>query len=226
MPSRIAELEVARHQRELIFKPLEAHIFGAPEDAVMPAVLTTGTDALLDELPESWFDVGLINKDDAITWSREVEKATITAIGYRDPVRSDVTSDVTGLAFQALETNRYNIERHLMMDLSGIVPKPETGEVVIDQTTGGRTPRNRYLAIARDGVGADTIYVGKLLSAGETSEVGEQTWTDGEGALVWPTTINGMVDTDAGFSIRHFFGGPGWRALLEDAGFPAMPTTP
>lgn len=226
MPSRIAELEIARHQRELIVKPLEAHIFGGPMSTALISAITSGTDALLTELPAGWHDVGLINKEDAVTWSREMERATITAIGYRDPVRTDITSDVTGLAFQALETNRYSIENSLGIDLSAVVPAATTGEVVIDQPVNAPVRQNRYLGISRDGVGADTIYVARLVAAGEVTEVGEQTWTDGEGAMVWPTTINGMVDTTAGFAVRHFFGGPGWRARLEDAGFLPMATTP
>lgn len=226
MVSRVAELAIAQHQRELIFKPLEAHIFGGPMSAPLIAAITTGADALLSELPVGYYDVGLINKEDAITWSREMEKSSITAIGYRDPVRSDVTSDVTGLAFAALEMNRSAIERHLGIDLAGAVPTAVTGEVVIDQPTNAPVIQNRYLTVARDGVGADTIFVARLLAAAEVAEVGEQTMTDGEGSLTWPCTLNGMVDTTAGFAIRHFFGGPGWRARLDEAGFQPMPVGP
>jgi len=223
MPSTIAELEIARHQRELLIKPLEARIFIAPMSVAVPVDICEGASAALAELPEGWVDAGLILEDDAISWSREVEKADIRALGYRDPVRSDFTSDVTGLAFTALETNRYSIERHTGMDLSAAQPKALTGSIVVDQVS-APVRRNRYLAIARDGIGADTIYVGRCLTAGEVADIGEQTWTTAEGAMGWPTTLNGMVDTGIGpgVAVRHYFGGPGWKAVLEDAGFPAL----
>lgn len=223
MPSTIAELEIAKHQRELLLKPLEARIFVAAMSVAVPDDICEGATAELAELPVGWADIGLILEDDALTWSRDVEKADIRALGYRDPVRSDFTSDVTGLAFTALETNRHSIERYTGMDLSGATPKALTGSIVVDQVA-APVRRNRYLAIARDGVGADTIYVGRCLTSGEVAEMGDQTWTTAEGAMGWPTTLNGMVDTNvgSGVSVRHYFGGPGWKALLEEAGFPAL----
>lgn len=220
--STVAQLEVAKHQRELIIKPLEAHVLGAPMSVSPIAAITAGTTGMLAELPVGWYDLGLIDKSDAISWSRSMDKADINAIGYRDPVRSDITSDVFGLAFKGLETNRYNMERYLNVDLASVTPKATTGEVVFDQPANARIQQSRYLTIARDGTGVDTIFIARLIFAGEVSEVQEQTITDGEGALEWGYTINSRVDTDAGVSVRHFFGGPGWRARLEDAGFPAL----
>lgn len=222
MVTRIAELEIARHQRELIFKPLAAHVFGATPTAAVPTAMTTGADAELDELPEGWFDHGLIDRDDAITWGREMERADINAIGYNDPVRSDVTSDIFGLTFKGLETNRFNIENYLQVDLSAVVPTATTGEVNFIQPTTTFTRRRRLFTIAEDGAGADKIFIGRLVALAEVTETPEQTITTQEGALTWPCTFNSRVDTTLGYSVRHFFGGPGWRAKLEEAGFPAL----
>lgn len=222
MPTSVAELEIARHQRELIFKPLAAHVFGAPPTAAVPAAMTTGADAELDELPAAWFDHGLLDRDDAITLGREIERADINAIGYRDPVRSDVVSDVFGCTFRGLETNRHNIENYLQVDLSAITPTAVTGEVNFIQPTAGRSLRRRLFMLSEDGAGADKIYVARLFALAEVTETPEQTVTTQEGALTWPCTFNSRVDTTLGYSVRHFFGGPGWRAKLEEAGFPAL----
>lgn len=223
MPATLAELTVAQHKRELLLKPLEARVFIAAMGLAVPAAITSGAEAELAELPEGWYDVGLILKDDAISWTRAVESSDINAIGYRDPVRSDITSDVTGLAFTALESNRWSLERHIGQSLDDIVPTPVTGEVVIDQRVTKKI-RNRYLAIARDENDFGPVYIGRCVTAGEVTDVGEQTWTDGEGSIAYPTTLNGMVDTNLTppTSIRHYFGGAGWREFLEDAGFPAL----
>lgn len=222
MPSKVAELEIARHQRELILKPQAAHIFGAPDTTPVILNITEGPDGELAELPDGYFDFGLLDKEDAITLSREMEKSDINAIGYSNPVRSDVTSDVFGMAFKGLETNRHTIESNLGVDLSVVTPDPFTGEISFDQPAVSQIRRMRYLLLSQVGSGVDTIYFGRQFLAGEVVDVGEQTVTDGEGYLGWPFTVNAMVDTTYGVSVRHHFGGPGWMRLLEEAGFPPI----
>lgn len=224
MPSRAAELEVARHQDRLIFEAHEFHLLCAPKNAEMPTELTAGTDAILKELPSNagWADFGLLSKDDAVKRAREMEKSGTLAIGYRDPVRSRITSNISSISFSGLETNRQTIEKYLNVDLSGVTPDPMTGEVRFKEGMGAPPIRNRYFGVARSGIGPDMIYIGFLFAAGEVEEVDEQTITDGEDGFMWPMTVNSYIDSTAGFSVEHFFGGPGWRALLEEAGFPAL----
>ena len=219
MPSKVAKLEVARHQRELILKPRAAHVFGAPETTPVVLNITEGPNSELAELPEGYYDFGLLDKEDAITLSREMEKSDINAIGYSNPVRSDITSDIFGMAFKGLETNRFNIETNLGVDLSGVTPDPITGEISFDQPAVALIRRQRYMLLSEVGSGVDLIYFGRQFLAGEVAETGEQTVTDGEGYLGWPFTVNAMVDTNYGVSVRHHFGGPGWKNLLEEAGF-------
>lgn len=221
--TRVGELEIARHQRKLILKPNEAHVFGMPMTVPPIQQITEGIEGKLAELPDGAFDFGLLNKEDAITLTREVEKSDINAIGYSNPVKSDFTSDVSGINFTGLETNRYNIENNLGQDLSAMVADPDSGEIAFDQATIAQIRQLRYLLISKANSGVDTIYVARLFLCGEVAEMGEQTITDGEGALTWPTVVNGMVDTEYGVSIRHYFGGPGWQRVLEDAGFSGGP---
>lgn len=219
MATRISELEIARHQRELILKPNEAHIFGMPMEVDPIEAITDGADGTLAELPEGAFDFGLLKKDDAINLSREMEKADINAIGYSNPVKSDFISDISGMQFTGLETNRHNIENNLGIDLSEMEADSVTGEVAFDQPAVASIRSMRYLLISKANAGVDTIYIGRLFYRGEVTEMGEQSISDGEGSLEWPTTVNAMVDTEHGVSVRHFFGGPGWQRVLEDAGF-------
>lgn len=222
--SAVAQLEVAKLQKDLILKPLEAHVLGAPMSVAPISQLTSGAGALLNQLPTGWHDVGLIDKDAAITWSRKMTNTDINAIGFRDPVRSDIVSDVFGLEFKGLETNRWNIENYLNVDLSALTPTATTGEVAFDQPTNARIRQSRFLTISRDGSGVDTVFIARMLFAGQISDVKDQTISDGKNGLEWTYTINSRVDTTAGVSVRHFFGGPGWRTMLVAAGFP--PVTP
>ncbi|MBM4580923.1 Ig domain-containing protein [Prescottella equi] len=219
MPTSVADLEVARHQRELILKPRRMHIFGMPMSVDPIEYITDGADSHLAELPDGAFDFGLLLKDDSITLTRDMEKSDINAIGYTNPVKSDITSDISGIQFTGLETNRYNIENNLGVDLSAVAAHAESGEIAFDQPAIGDIRQLRYLLIAQFNQGVDTIWLGRQLYAGEVAEIGEQTLSDAEGALTWPTTVNAMVDTDTGVAVRHHFGGPGWNRVLEDAGF-------
>ncbi|MBP2208165.1 hypothetical protein JOJ86_005891 [Rhodococcus percolatus] len=219
MVSDIGQLEVSRHQRELILKPNRAHIYGMGMDIDPIEAITEGSNSQLAELPEGAWDFGLLLKDDSITLTRELEKSDISAIGYSNPVRSDFISDIAGLQFTGLEANRYNIENNLGVDLSQMVADAETGEIAFDQPAITAIRQQRYLALSQFNTGEDRIFLGRLFYAGEVSEMGEQTISDGEGSLTWPTTVNAMVDTDHGVAVRHYFGGPGWNRVLEDAGF-------
>lgn len=223
MPTRAAELEIARHQDALVFDTQEFHLFSAPRNATLPTQLTTGSSALLDELPPGvgWADFGLLDKEDAVTRARETEKSGVSAIGYRDAIRSRITSNLTSITFSGLETNKQTIEKYLNCDLSGVTPDPVTGEVRFKEGMGVPPIRNRYFGVARSGIGPDTIYIGFTFAAGEVEEVDEQTITDGEDQLKWPMTVNSYVDSRLGWSVEHYFGGPGWKAKLEEAGFDA-----
>lgn len=215
----VGELAVAAHMRELIVKPLEAHVFGAPMTADPVEFITTGTEAELAELPEDWFDYGLMLKGDGITWGRDQDQATVEAIGYRDPVRFDIITDNFTMQFTALETNRHTIEAALQQDLSDLVPVVATGEVAFDQKT-EKSPTSRLLTIARDGTGTSTIFVARQFYAAQVSEVPEQVLSDGDnGPLGWQMTHTGLVDTAVGVAVRHYFGGPGWKSKLAAAGF-------
>lgn len=218
----VAELELARHQRELIFKPLEAHVFGAPMSAAAVQFITSGVGAELAELPVGWFDYGLCLKGDGITWGRDQNQSGIEAIGYRDPVRIDVITDNFNMQFTALETNRHTIETSLMQDLTLVTPALITGEVAFDQKV-NKPPAQRLLTIARDGSGDDTVFIGRQFYAGQVAETGEQVLSDADnGALGWQLNVQGLVDSTAGVAVRHYFGGPGWRKRLVDMGFPAL----
>lgn len=219
MATDIGKLEVARHQRELILKPKRMHIFGMPMSVDPIEQITEGPNFALAELPVGAFDFGLLLKDDSITLTREVEKDDISAISYSNPVKSDIISDISGIQFTGLETNRYNIQNNLGMDLSAMLADPVTGEVAFDQAAVAEILQLRYLLVSQFNSGVDRIYMGRLLYCGEVAEMSEQTLSDAGGALTWPTKVNAMVDPVHGVSVRHFFGGEGWNRVLEDAGF-------
>lgn len=218
----MASIEDLQDQKaELIRKALSGSVFIAPIGTTLPTSLTTGATPALTALPAAWKDLGYLSKDDGATWSRETELSEVTSWGALESTRSDINSDVVNLAVTAQETKLLTLELYENVDLSGVTPAATTGEIAFSKPTRPATRYHRLMAICQDGEGADAIYIGKLCPRAQVVEVGDQTWTDGDDPITYPMTFSAKTDSTAGYSLRYFFGGPGWKALLEDMGFPA-----
>lgn len=213
---------IANKQAELIRKALAGSIFVGDMSAALPASLTSGAGADLAALPTGYTDLGWCSKDDGATWSRSTEVSEVTSWGSFDPTRRDINSDVTGLQFTAQETKLKTLEMYHDVDLSTVTPTAITGEIAFSQPTRPSTKYRRVFGIFVDGTGTDAIYVARLLPRATVTEKGDQVWTDGDDPVAYQMTMSASVDSTAGYSVRHFFGGPGWRAMLEDMGFPAL----
>jgi hypothetical protein len=209
----------------LIRKALSGSVFIAADGTALPTSLTTssGTPVEIDltPLPEEWQDLGYLSKDDGATWSRATNLSEVTSWGALEATRSDINSDVTSLAVTAQETKLLTLELYENIDLSGVTPDATTGEVAFSKPTRPSPKFYRLFAISQDGDGDDAIYIGKLCPRAQVTEVGDQTWSDGDTPITYPLTFSAKVDAVAGYSLRYFFGGPGWKAALADMGFTA-----
>lgn len=214
--------DIDRKQAELIRKIQAAAVFLAPPGSAVPVKFTSGATATLDPLPEPYNPVGLVTKDDAYSWSRSVDMAETQSHGYVDPTRRDITSNVSALAFTAQETSRSVLEAYHNLDLSTVTPDATTGELTFADPLQAQTRYPRLLAIGRDGLGANAIYVIRIMPRAILSEPGDQPWSDSD-ALGYPMTFTATPDSVLGYSIRYVFGGPGWKALLSKMGFATTP---
>ncbi|GGM75510.1 hypothetical protein GCM10012275_52750 [Longimycelium tulufanense] len=217
--------ELQTLQNELIRKALQGSVFTAAESATLPSTLTTwnATDLQVEltPLPSGYTDTGHITKDDGLTWARATDIADVTSWGEITPTRRDITSDVTTLQFTAQETKLRTLELYNNVDLSAVTPTANTGEVAFSQASRPSTRYFRVFAINQDGSGTDAIWVGRLLPRAMVSEIADQQWVDGN-EMSYQITLTAEVDSTAGYSVRHFFGGPKWKTLLTDMGFPAV----
>ena len=200
-----------------------AHTFiGGTTPNVAVTTTTPGTAIELTTLPAGFVDLGYLSKEDGATWARETELSEVTAIGASEAVRSDITSDVNTLAVTALETKLQTLELYDNVDLSTLTPTVNTGEVAYNRPTRPRTKFGRLYVISMDDSDdAGPIYMARLCPRAQVTEVGEQTWTDGDDPITYPLTFSAKRDTDAGYAMRCLFGGPGFLARLTDMGFPA-----
>lgn len=213
-----ADATLAMKQNELIRKALDAVVLLAPATTAVPATIvdTGGADLVI---PTGFEPLGH-HTEDGLTWGRETEVSDITSHGSVDPTRSDIRRITSTLAVTAQETNIQTLQASLGLDLSAVAP-PASGEVVFEEPTRPKARHYRVLAVGVDDGDDGEIYVGRLLSRAKVTEVGEEVWSDGDQAMARALTFTGYKDATEGFTVRHFFGGPGWTALLESMGFPA-----
>lgn len=218
--------DLKKKQSHLIRKALEGSVMLAPDDAPVPTALTGGANADLLELPVGYIDIGWVTKADGATWPRSTDTSEVESWGSVEPTRVDITKETLGVKFTAQETNKPVLELYEGVDLTSVLPTAVTGEITFDRPSRPRIRYYRVLGLFVDGFGADTIYVGKLLTRANVTEKEDQKWSDGDDPVQYGVTLNGNYDAVAGTACRYYFGGPGWRDLLEDMGFPAMPVTP
>lgn len=208
-----------------IRKGKKVAVLCAPMATAIPTSFTTGGTAgppavpiTLAELP-GFSPIGLLRKDDGVSLSRDREQSEVMAVGYNDSVRTDITSDVFTAQIVALETRKTTIEKYLNVDLSTVVPNATTGEIRFPQPADLALIRNRWLFIAQDGAGTDRVWWGRLFTAGIVDEVDDQNLAAADEPWMWPMTIKSQTDSAAGYSVDHFWGGPGIKSRLTSMGF-------
>lgn len=225
MPTQSIEaLVVNKLNRAHIRKGKKVAVLRAPMSVAIPTEITeggtSGVPVTLKALT-GFMGMGLMRKDDGIAHSRDQEKSDIMAVGFQDPVRSDFDSDTFSAQIVGLETHRANIESYLGVDLSAVTLNAGTGELSFPQPTDGVITQNRWMFIAQDGSELDRYWWARLFTAGIVSETDDQNM-GGEDGWQWPMTISSQTDPTAAYSVRHYFGGPGWKAKAESMGFPAL----
>lgn len=225
MPAtNIDALVVNALNADLIRRGKKAAAFVAPYATAIPTAYTAGG---VSSAPVTLADltgfkpVGLLRKDDGIAMARNRETSQVMAVGFPAAVREDVTTDEFTASVTALETHKLVIEQYLGVDLTGIVPDTNTGEVRFPQPTDAALIKSRWLFIAQDGVGVDRIWWGRMFPAGTVSETDDQNMAEPDGSWTWPMTIKSNIDTTAGTNVIHFFGGPGVKSRLTAMGFAA-----
>lgn len=210
---------LAEHKSELIRKALEGSIFIAPFSATPITTMTTGAGGELAALPSGYKDVGFVEKGNAVTWSRSVTTEEIMAWGDIFPVRRDITKDDSQLKFTMLETKRTSLELYYGLDLSSTLANATTKEVSFAQPSRPSTKFYRVFGLFQDGEGSDAIYIGRFYPRASVTDMSDQKWSDDTDPVAWDVSMSAVTDTDLGYPVKHFFGGPGWQTVLADTGF-------
>lgn len=212
--------EARGHKGSNIRKILEMAIFVKPVatgDTAITKVWTGNTGQLV--IPAGYLPVGMTTKDDGVTWTRDQESSDVTSYGYAEPVRRDIVSDVSGLAFTMQESKKTTMELFHGLDLSTVTTDTALngGSFYFDKASRPAQRRYRVLALGKDGDGPDAIYLARWLPNAQITENGEQSWSEGD-EIKYPATFTAYTDSTFGTSLREIWGGPGLKHA--DMGFP------
>jgi hypothetical protein len=220
-PSPTTYDALQQRKDDLIRKALEGSIFIAPYGTTLPTALTTGANGDLLTLPTGYVDVGWVDSKQGATWSRKPTVADVKSWGSLEPTRSDFTADDRVLKFTAQETKLITLELAEGVDMSTVTPDATSGEVAFSSPIRPTTRYYRVFGLFVDGEGSDAIYVGKSLPRAVVTSIGDEVWSQDADAITRALELSARTDPTEGYAIRHFFGGPGWKALLSEMGFGA-----
>lgn len=194
-----------------IVRALNGSVFIAASAIAVPTAFSSTTTADPVALITGYKDVGYINEENGLSWSRDTSASEVRSWGSGPPTRRDITSDQTGLQFSMQETKKTVLELYHGQDLSGVTPDATTGEITFNRPTAPQPRYFRLIAITADGAGTDAVYIARVLPRATVTEVGEQAWTV-EGALEYQVTVSAFTDPVLGYAYREVLFGPGIKA--------------
>lgn len=186
--------------QSLIRKGLQGLVAVKPYAAGDAEVVALKDATGLLALPTGYEPVGLITKGDGVTWTRDVSTSDTESLGFAQPTRRDITSDVTGLQFTAQESKLVTLGLHEGLNLAGTT-YDANGNVSFDQPDRPETLYYRALVLFKDGEGTDAYYFAKWLPRVQVTDRGEQQWAE-ESEAQYAITMTAFVDDVVGTSAR------------------------
>lgn len=186
----------------------------APMTASAPTALT-GNNGALQELT-GFKPLGRIARDGAPTFTPDQQTEDVEAWGELQPARRDVVSKTLTVETTLIDTRFETLELLAGQSLAEVKANKTSGEY---QVTDNPKPENMYyraFLLGADGTGADAVYFGAFLPRVNIT-VGNQDWNP-TSAVTYPLTITAFIDGKLGYSMKRYFGGPGWKNRLTDMG--------
>lgn len=213
-----ADFVTTAKNRNLIRKSLDAAVLLDTTSTAVPEEFFSPTDGSLT-IPATAKKLGW-HSEDGLQWAREVENSEIPAHGSVDPVRTDVVRVNNTLQVTALETNIVTIGLDLGMWLDpSIATKYGVG---VAEATRPKSLEFRTIALSVDDTAFGDFYSVKVFSIAKVDSTEPGAWAGGDAVQSHGYTIKAQgADPTAGYSVKHYFGGPGFEGLCEDMGFTA-----
>ncbi len=213
---------LADKKQELIRKAKDGSVFVGAITAALITTLTTGSSADLTALPSTgggYADLGYTTTD-GVTYARTTDLSEIRSFGSVEPTRTDVTNDTITMACSCQETKLQTIGLYTGADYTTLTAAATTGELQVAKPDRPSFRYYRVLGLFVDDGDAGEIYFARFMPRARVTELGEQQYNDSDEAIIYPLTWTGYKDSTAGYSHKWFWGGPGWKALLDEMDIP------
>ena len=205
-----------------IRKALKGGLLIAPFSTALPSSVTVdsagspGTPVL--QTLTGFSSLGRFTDNGAVM-SEGQNDSTITPWGALAPSRRDITSDVTTLKVEALETNKSVLAARFGVDASTLVPDATTAELHVTKQLSPIALYWRLILLTQDGAANSEYWQGAIFPKASLTGIGDMTFMSGDTAILYDMTFTMFVDAAAGFDVRNFYAGPGWKTNKTGAGF-------
>lgn len=214
-----AAIKQAADNRKLVRKVLQAVAFLAPTSVDLPASLTDESGAL-QALPTGFWPVGLVTPD-GYTFAADTTKEDVDALGYVEPVRSDITKIARTVEFTALETYKRNLQGLIHgRDMSTVTPAATSGEIVFDDPSMPTFDEFRLIIIGQDGPATEEWLMGRGYPLVKLKEIPEEVWKSSD-----PTqskiSLDVFSDPTLGTPCRNYLAGTGAKKNATALGYGA-----
>lgn len=212
----MSALKSTADNRNLVRKYRDAVAFMAPVEIPLPESIT-GAGGKLEALPSGWVPVGLVSKD-GYTFASDTSSEEVEALGYMEPVRTDITKVEKSIEMTSYETMKRQLQELLLgVDLS-TVKQGATGEIIFDEPSVPGFKEYRLLIIATDGPADSEFIVGRGYPLVKLAEIPEEVWS-GSDAVAAKIKFDVFTDPIMGTSCRHYFGGTGASKYKDALGY-------
>lgn len=208
---------VRAKKTELIRKARDGSVFVGPTTVTAITTITSGSTAALSVLPTGMIDVGWTTTD-GVSYSRTTETSDIRSFGSVEPTRSDVTSDEITMAVTMQETSKMSLQLYTGANLTSVQAAATTAEFQVPKPALPGYTYYRVAGLFVDQGDTGEIYIMRYMPRARVTEFGEQQFNDADEAITYPVTFTGYEDSALGYSHKWFFGGPGWKSLIDEMG--------
>ena len=203
-----ADIKAGADSPVLVRKTLEAVAFLAPSTVALPDTLTDASGNLV-ALPTGYVPVGLVTVD-GFKFSQNTEKAEVEALGYVDPVRTDITKAPKEVAFTIMESGRKFLDELIWgLDLTAATVGAN-GEVQFDLPNVPALKEYRLVVVSRD---VDTKDPSKewldawAFPRVKAAELPDKAFSSKDDSRAYEFTMDVLSDSALGTAMRVFQGG-------------------
>lgn len=214
--------DVDTADESLVRKALRGGVLLAPMSATIPSSITvsdggTPPKPVLNVLT-GYTSLGKLGDSGAVI-SHNISTSDINAWGDLEPVRRDITADVTSLKLTALETNVHTLTAYFGTDASAVDPDATTGEVEIVKPSSPTATYYRLLVLGIDGDDTDFSFIAWDLPRCNLTSRGDMSFMSGDTGIFYDMEFTAFKDAGAGYSARFLAGGTQWKSLLSAMGW-------